>query len=799
MQKHLLYINLFTITSALALAACADEVDGVVTPDVPEVGEKTPIELTATNSQSLGRDFMTRAVIIDGQGKVTAFEKDTRLTLMMINEDNSSSNAKYTVTFGLAQGSGTAPVDLSGDPSSWALQDRYSNISFNETSKTVNQSYIDPNIDQASKSPSETNSDGSLRYWDDTYARKSQLSIYGFAINGTILPYGAPWHQMVNGKVNNSSSFWDEYTSSVSTLIKSENSSENYKWIIGDHYSSYNKQTFASVLYKDDICYSNNISQVGGTDNRLKFGSQETGKFDKGVIEFKRALSLITIKIFPGNGFDKTSTTNFRFPYITTTGSSPRQIDTGNIALKGFNKKGNLDIKTGVWDNIDTGGWSMIADTDEGNPKVKGHVDNPSGVNPWYTLLAFVIPGTDIKNSTEAEAMVITIDNNTYKVSMKALYDAIAANAANCESEGGPVKSDYLTDNTKLKAGINYEFTFTIGKTAIDKISASVIDWKTVSATAEPDNAHPLTSINMEIYAGTENPVASYLYKSATSSADLTGVKRGYGNGSDDRYSLSASNNPTIEGWYWPNNNTYYHLRTISPLLDLSKVGSEEDNYLNMEGGDVASAKDYVWGAPLKESDSHAGTDAATHPIVYNSNNGYEDYLYPAIGPTKSTIHVTQLHMMTDIELKLNTTITSPDAVTLAGAKVELVNYANQANLMIGTGLVNGWSDKKTSVITYDSGNNKFTWRTVPQSLHKSDTDIVGMKITLTDGNIYEIKDLSLLKVTVSGIPTTIPFWEPGKKYVYTLTLKKTAIDNIQATVVDWDTIEASNDNIQIQ
>lgn len=819
MRLKLKHITLSLSLLTLAVACKEEEAISINTPSEG----KTPIELSVGGIDTPS-PALTRAVIIDGKGKVTEFENDTRLHLLMVSNDkDNESSAKYTVTYGLAKGTGRAPINIEDSE----LPTK-SDISFDEETKTVKQAhkksdgtigdgYYNPANETVSKNPVENNSkDGIVRYWDDAHARSSELSIYGFCINGTILPFGAPWNQKIDGIASSTqnaggSNAWKAGAPSSYVIGAEDGSGNMMKWTIGDHSKSYNDQTFLSVLYKDDVCYSNNIANydtdgtVPSKDKRLKFSNKQTKKFDSGIIEFHRAMSLITLKFFPGAGFDPKSSTTFQFANGT------------NVAMNGFNKKGYLNLQTGEWvttpdgDKIETGNWTTICNTDEGDPKYKGHTKNPNGTEPYWTLLAFVIPGNDLNTDADAAtkgALTFTIDGNEYKLSKQDLLNAIKSNGANCVDgiANGTVKSDYLTDGTKLKAGINYEFTLTIGKSAIDKISASIVDWQTVTAEAAPDNAHDL--VNMEVSAGgTETPLASRLFKSATTNADLTGVEKGYSNTTGDYYDLVAGTGVQNTGWFWPNNQTYYHFRTIAPQEDLKKDGDSDANYITMTGdtrtGDNFTAgKDYVWGAPLKEEH---GESPANHNIPYDQNEGYKDYLYPAIGPTKSTIHITQFHMMSDLEINLKTT-TGDDIVDLTDATVTLNGYANTANLMVGTGLVTDWDNYITSptnltkATAATSGYDQtFNWRVVPQVITATDTHKVSLVISTNDGNIYEIKDLSTLPVTIGSTATTIPTWEPGKKYIYNLTLKKTGIDHITATVVNWVNVEATNENITIQ
>lgn len=788
MRLRLLHTSLMVSLCAL-FTACSDTdlSSGASTSD----DGKTPIELRGSTAGDVMP--LSRADIIDGNGKITAFEKNTRLTLLMISKDAATSPTadKYALTYALALGSGKAPGDSDAPEAS--------NISFATTKTVDKQVYTDPtNINpEADTSIPSAEGDGSVRYWDDAHGRTSQLSIYGFAVNNTILPLGAPWNQKINGEANNANLGWKTLPNDYKYTIGGESGSNTVKWKVGDQRNGadYKSQSFKSLLYKDDISYSNNISYPdGGTDARMKFGIKTTGKFDDGKLTFHRAMSMLSFKVTIGGGFDNTKADNFRF-------------ENGNIALKGFNKEGYLDIKEGEWKEVSMGAdatynnktgysWNKIANVTEGKT-----IDQIS--DHTYHLLALVIPGTDIKNSTETEAVSMIIDGNEYKISMKQLYDAIIANSSSWKTDWTEKdvfdKLDSETEYVRLKPGINYEFTFVVGKTAIDKIQAQIVDWETVTGAASPDNAHDLT-VSMETQAGgSQTPPASRLFKSATTAANLTGVEKGYSNTSGDYFDLSSGTSVQNTGWYWPNNQTYYHLRTISPRNALTVDGSTSDNYITIIGGAVNNTtNDYVWGAPLIEK--HA-SGATSHPIVYNESKGYEDYLYPAIGPTKNNIHITQFHMMSDLEIKLLTT-SGADAVTLTGATVELINYANQAKLMVGKGIVNGWSDIKTTAqaMTTITDGSDYTWRTVPQSLSRGNaaTDKVGLKVTLTDGNVYEIKDLSTLPVTIGSTSTTIPRWEPGKKYVYNLTLKKSAIDNITATIVDWETVEANYDDVKI-
>ena len=86
--------------------------------------------------------------------------------------------------------------------------------------------------------------------------------------------------------------------------------------------------------------------------------------------------------------------------------------------------------------------------------------------------------------------------------------------------------------------------------------------------------------------------------------------------------------------------------------------------------------------------------------------------------------------------------------------------------------------------------------------------------ITTPDENIYQVK-LADIWTESSKISTTnlanpykkhatedkyqVDYWYPHYEYTYTFTLSKKGIDNIQVTILDWEKVEASDDEVQIQ
>ena len=100
---------------------------------------------------------------------------------------------------------------------------------------------------------------------------------------------------------------------------------------------------------------------------------------------------------------------------------------------------------------------------------------------------------------------------------------------------------------------------------------------------------------------------------------------------------------------------------------------------------------------------------------------------------------------------------------------------------------------------------NEFTYFIVPQTLVEGQT-YVGLEIKTPDNNIYYVvKKLSEIKASSVGNNGTqvenqaIKWWYPNHSYLYTITLKKTGIEKITCTLVDWTEVTGSNQDVTIE
>lgn len=799
MQKHLLYINLFAISSALAFGSCSDEVENAVTPDMPEVGEKTPIELSVGGLDGFEAP-LTRAVITDGTSKtLRAFSANTRVYTVM-KAEKTDATTKWAMTWGTAAG--------------------------------INEPQV------GSKSAL-TFASGQQLYWDDAYARDTKLSIYGLAIANK------EGNSATIGNVT-SYSFWNTTTNDLSCSFNLPN-----------QFTTANIYDY-DVCYSNNLA---NSSVTNENNKGPLIFHTDTKKFDKDKnMIFYHAMCLLKINIYVGDGFTLTQNAVSSIPTDAEVAANNfvfKNFRGNNIALNGFYKSGTFNIGSGEWTtatvgpfiSIDNPGWPIGDRSDEAK----------AGTKPVYTLFAQLIPGTDL-TQTKNDALDFTIDDNQYKVSMQTLYNAIMDKKDDSDqyvyrNASNAVDEKFLEGGKKLKQGVQYEFSFRISKTKIQNITAQVADWGEVTAEEVfPSNARISLTVEDRSSSSTTSEVTSdmSIYRTLDKASSITDSYTGFK--WDKTYTIStsaeykAANANTLipaahweTEWFWDSNDSYYHFRTLSPLARDLK-GNDSKTYVELSSSNATNADRYdpiSWGAPFKNV-------ADTYKFFYNKNKGFDatsltdeatsdtdeskHQIYKAIGPTKDQIKILMFHMMSGVHFTIKTTndAAKVELYKSDGAKrttVQLVGYKPTGKVYLGNGLVeaDGTATTTTSAgincVTATTGSyedQNYYYSAIPQDLEN-----VKLYITTPDNNQYivnlknAIADLSTTgnanNITNSNIEnpysetTTgskkykIDSWYPGFKYNYSFTLKKTGIDNITATVVNWETVAANNETIQIQ
>ena len=772
------YIFPLSIAATLFAASCSSD-EKIEEP--LDNSMKTPIEFSMTDntaSASVGVEGSTRA----------GFTVETGLIIRFIAE-NSSSQKKYTKT------TATAEIETTSN--------KYSNVKFGN---------------------------GEIRYWDDSFGRDTKLSVFAIAVPGR--------------------------TNLEKSLLKGEEtwtgteSSNELTWRVS---TSQNPSTgsggVTDIVGNEDLVYSNNIQEnserkVNGVsrwdftaspagypefdgenfDNlkpgRMKFALKDDaikdgpGKFDKGNLNFTHALCRVTLKVKLDEGFSADNSDH------------PNTVSNAKLIKMPFT--GTFDVQTGMFNTDNTYTDTQISDIDMATLTAE------SGIKAMY--VGQVLPGYKINNNDETKNVLqFSVGDNTYYVTQMKVYDALtkATNSEQLVFDDATAKTNII-----MTEGQNYVLTVTVSKTKIDNITATLTPFTDISGSYARNNAY--LSFDFSHYEGGASQKFS-LYRAKHEYNDyITGNsydsaydwEKGY-NG--NMATLTAPTSPSTTwttNWYFENNKTFYHFRTVGKTSENTnreiKTDDTEGEYFEVISGN--SDGNYKWGAPMKEGVS----------LQYDKDNYGFDYhkettnpvhhISAAIGATESNIHITEVHALSHIRVKVLTT-SGDDKVTLYDeskpdenkmTKVRLTHIYKNGKMYMGNGLIKPTgerTDKKDMTTpTYNSTNigaNKiddyYEYYVVPQDLVDNGV-YVGLEIETPDNNIYYVvKKLS--DITVSSVTTPsdnsmgtvanpdgqyngdkITYWYPNCCYTYNITLKKTGISKITCTLADWTNIEGSQD-----
>ena len=651
-----------------------------------------------------------------------------------------------------------------------------------------------------SGSPNVSFADGYERYWEDSYSRDSKLSVYSACVPGSSTDL------TIGGSATYNPSSYDWQTDAISPTIA---------WPLDGTAASQD----ATFLTNQDLCFSNNVSNIS-SDNRMVF-DPSTKKFVDRRMIFHHALTKITFKIKRGDGFG-TGTDVFKFT------NAPSE----NIVLKGFNTSGTLDMSTGEFLNtsttpIGTADISLLSNTKD--PTADAEYD--------YVLTGMMLPGSAL-TSTATNEVYFTIDNNKYHIKKSELAAALSDKTLTNTSLNA------LDGGSTMRPGVHYVFTMTVSKKKIDKLTASIVEWETVNADGmTPSNARITVSLLDNGTKKTGN-VDFDLYRKASTSGTISDVFENYDwstgyvpsvtpdinkailveNTTDSGiYTAKESTVDSNPEWYWPDNKTFYHFRTVMPKdYSVTEDGMNGD-YITLAGHiyDATPASSYTdvcWGAPFKSINVTSG-DRLTYSLTTGfDNTGTGEtpthQISKAIGPTTETINMVMFHMMSDVTIQLTTT-DDDDKVTLTGATVQLTYIHPTGQVKMGNGLVTPTGDPTNVNGTVSLVNSVYQWHYgfVPQSLTdvNGTTNDVVLTITTTDGNRYIVDMESVVATTVGNnlIANTyskdsnnkyiINRWYPNYKYTYTFNLKKSGVETISATLANWESVTANSQDVYIQ
>lgn len=491
----------------------------------------------------------------------------------------------------------------------------------------------------------------------------------------------------------------------------------------------------------NDLCFSNNIADYtpqSNTDRRMKY-STGTSKFDEGKLVFYHALSKITINMVEGDGFKPSSTEDFTLD---------------NITLNGFKVNGTFDVADGAFSS-----------TGSATPITSMYVKESTAAGK--TLEALVMPGTNLNTADLPNAVDFSIDGNAFKVSSATLVEKLR-------------DGDAAADWTTIEAGKNYIFTFRVSKTAV-KVTATIKDWEVLNATQDEPKITVSTAYGQDV----SDPDKRTAFTDNFSFLKSTALASGYTDDADAVYNAGAYSLSPAQ--YWPDHNTHYFFRGIWPVIGgatdgtntpTSNVSESAITVQNVAYSENTYPSDLMLGYPRTTTES-----CTAHSKVVATDG---------ICATEGDIRMNFQRVMTKVTVNLETSPEgSKDRVTFDGfTKVEIVDGYTNGSILLSDGTSTLTGDKTTYTMNRNGVTNvQFIDAIIPQTLEPSSasaTDNIKFRITVKSTDGWEDKYETLLGI--KSIPVegnTISAWEPGKHYVYTLTITKTGI-KVTATIKDW-------------
>lgn len=500
---------------------------------------------------------------------------------------------------------------------------------------------------------------------------------------------------------------------------------------------------------KKDIIIANNLYHTSETtpQKRYTFDEQKVLGTNpaEARLEFQHVLSKVTFNVTAGQGFNGTF---LDYPTIYLTRNK-----TGETFAEWCYTKGTIDIKaaTATHDGRTLGSVRL-------NPILKD--------GSIYTEAAIIYPGSSFGGKNDVIAK-INADGNIYYITAEKIRKAIYDLGASHEHA-----SKYYT-----LPGYNYIFNITLNKTDV-VVTATITDWKTVTATEDIPEILPMATISWVNGGGTaadlkEFKFYSSYYKDKEYNALATAKCNDGSNGTTPWNFYDASDNVTK--LYWPSHNTHLFFRGVSPSS--TTVNEQKEIAIsNAQYTKGTNAANLLIGMP--EISSGTMCDNPDHEHIDMSVNG--------ICARKEPINLNFRYMMSQVEVILNTTSGADKVAIGENTKVEITNAYSSGVVSLGTRevTVSGSTGNYTldaDAVETDADKKKLQRRSaiVPQ-------EVADLKFKVTVTNDNGTKDVyysSIKDILVES--NTITKWKSGYHYKYTLTLKKTGI-SVTATITDW-------------
>lgn len=580
---------------------------------------------------------------------------------------------------------------------------------------------------------------GEHLYWDDfgtadpdnTANRAKGLGILAVAIDG-----------------------FNSATSVPATAWLSDNSSNDFQWTV---------TTNGTNSFMNDLLVANNLYDATETSpqKRYTFDEQKAlaTKPEEARLEFQHVLSKITFKLTAGKGF-------------TDINGDPGFLDTPIVILT-RNKTGENNPE---W--CYTSGTVNIKTAKATNKcalsKVK--LDDIGRTGAIVTEEAIIYPESAFGNNDTDVIAQINSFGNVYYITAEKIRKAIGGLDASHEHA-----SKYYT-----LPGYNYIFNITVNKTDV-VVTATITDWKTVTATEDIPEILPMATISWGNGGGTaadlkEFKFYSSYYKDSEYNALATAKCDDGANGTTPWTFYDVSDTETK--LYWPSHDTHLFFRGISPssttVNDQKEIAISNTKYTK-----GTNAANLLIGMP----------EISSGTMCDNPDHEHIDMSVYGICARKEPINLNFRYMMSQVEVILNTTSGADKVAIGENTVVEITNAYSSGVVSLGTRevTVSGSTGNYTldaDAVETDADKKKLQRRSaiVPQPLE-------GLKFKVTVTNDNDTKDVyysTIKDILVESNPITK--WEPGYHYKYTLTLKKTGI-SVTATITDWITASGS-DNV---
>lgn len=665
------------------------------------------------------------------------------------------------------------------------------------------------------------------RYWDDAHGRASKLSVFAVAVANKSLSETSLAETSLGG-----SAIW------------SDNSTTRPEHKITWNVSTGNNMQTSTTIGNEDLVYSNNIQQSGKDgvywfkftnspntgdgkwmpgekaeindaktgaqthggnygesteENNLKDGRllfrnatddpTSVGKFDRGHLNFSHSLSRINVTLIEGTGFKNDANTDFN-------------ISSDGVQMIAMNVTGTL--------NVLDGSWAPTAPASDAITKLSASKDNANKSN--IAASGQFIPGDEFRKDNTTNVMKFKIDDNDYFITEHMIWNALqtATNGSTALTAEEKTAAGIEADKITFIQGRNYKFSIVVDKKGIEALTATLVDWSNVVAQEfNIDNGH-INILTHQSNSGTSeinNASSHRLYRLGEpvnqlyiDDEDYTANAYQGVYGDEVTPSIMSGNTYWSTSWYYENNYTAYHIRSLNATAASNKVlGSDsgDKSYFTIENGAQAD-HDYHWGAPLANATGSVTIDGVSkNTYKYDETDGTDDdqmaegykaLLYKGITATNKDkiINLTEFHMMANINVIVKT-VNDGGKVDLGDCsdddhrtKVEILRLYDRGQVDMGIGAVTitktnpdpatnylttapNVGVKSTETMTppststtpadfYKDGSTKletkpFTFAVVPQPLCRTasptestpEADFIGFRIKTPDNNEYYV------------------------------------------------------------